>query len=60
MVAVPCGPAADAAEPGVLAARYEHSAALLAVPGISHPAMARAAGAAAPATAAWETAVSGS
>src|SRR6266568_5669564 len=39
LLAVPCHPAADTAEPGVLAARREHGAALLAVPGIRHRAM---------------------
>jgi len=41
MLAVPCGPAASRAEPGVLTARHERGAALLAVPVISHRAMLR-------------------
>jgi hypothetical protein len=41
MLAVPCGPAASGAEPGVLAARRERRAAVRAVPGISHPPMLR-------------------
>src|SRR5712691_1653785 len=41
VLAVPCDPAASRAEPGVLAARREQSAALLAVPGLSHQAMLR-------------------
>jgi hypothetical protein len=36
MLAIPRGPAADAAEPGVLAARRERGAALLTVPDIGH------------------------
>jgi len=36
MIAVPCGAAISRAEPGVLTARHERGAALLAVPVISH------------------------
>jgi hypothetical protein len=54
MLAVPCGPAASGAEPGVLAARHERGAALLTVPDISHRAMLCVACAAAPDTAAWK------
>ena len=40
-LAIPCDPAAGGAEPGVLAARREHTAALCAVPGLSHWTMLR-------------------
>jgi hypothetical protein len=39
ILAIPRDPASRSAEPGVLAARYEHNAALLVVPAICHPAM---------------------
>jgi len=54
MLAVPCDPAANRAEPGVLAARHERGAALLAVPDISHRTMLRVTCAAVPDTAAWK------
>jgi hypothetical protein len=59
MLAVPCGPAAGRAEPGVLAALHERGAALLTVPDISHRVMLRVACAAVPNPAGAGTAVSG-
>src|SRR5258708_9340559 len=54
MLAVPCGPAAGGAEPGVLAARHERGAALLTGPDISHRVMLRVACAAPPDTPPWK------